>query len=168
MPLPFSFVVKYRSKIRCRCSGLIPAPVSANATEHPAAARGGTLDSQRSAVRHRLAGVEREIEKRLAQHGRVAVNVRHAQVLHDERDAGALRLGLHDRDDLVEQRRQRHRLQLEILGSRELQEPLHDFVEPPDLVRDHLDVLQRLRGRRLGDRERAAARHAHGRPAGDG
>ena len=175
MPLPFSFVVKYRSKIRCRCSGLIPTPVSVNddRTRRPRAAV--ALDSQRAAVRHRLAGVEREVEKRLAQHRRVAVDVRHAVALDDERDAGALRLGLHDRDDLVEQRRQRHRLQFEILGSRELQEPLHHFVEPPDLVRDHLDVLQRLamagdsrrrpRARRCPPRPRRRGRRRRLRPA---
>ena len=101
-------------------------------TRRPRAA--SQRDPQRAAVRHRLTGVQREVQERLAQHRRIAVDVGRAVALDDQLDAGALRLGPHDRHDLVDQRPQRDRLQLQILGPRELQEPLHDFVEPPDLV----------------------------------
>ena len=33
IPLPLTFVVKYRSKIRCKCSGGMPTPVSLNAID---------------------------------------------------------------------------------------------------------------------------------------
>ena len=61
-------------------------------------------------------------------------------------DAGALGFGADDRHDFVEQRRQVHRLQLQILGAVELQKSLHDLVEPVNLIGDDVDVLKRLTG----------------------
>ena len=83
MPLPFSFVVKYRSKIRCRCSGLMPTPVSVNDDRDAPAARRLAADPQRAAVGHRLTGVQRQVQKRLPQHRRIAVDVRRAVAVDD-------------------------------------------------------------------------------------
>ena len=161
MPLPFSFVVKYRSKIRCRCSGLMPTPVSANVIDDAAAARRLAPDAQRAAVRHRLTGVQRQVQERLAQHRRVAVDVGRAVALDDElrrrsRSASGRTIGTTSSSS----GRERDRLQLQILGPRELQEPLDHFVEPPDLAGDDVDVLERLGAidRRRGVAPTAAAR----------
>ena len=54
-----------------------------------------------------------------------------------------VRLGLDDRQDLLEQRRDLHRLEPQILRPRELQEPLHHLIQPPDLALDDGDVLER-------------------------
>ena len=77
-------------------------------------------------------------------------------MLHDERHLGPIGLGLHDGYDFVDERDERHRLQLQILGTRELQKPLHHLVEPPNLVGDHIHVLQRLHGRSVDHRHRCA------------
>ena len=114
----------------------MPTPVSVNVIDTRPRRAGAQLDSERAALRHRLAGVQREIEKGLAQHRRIAVDLERAIAVDRQLDPRALQLGPHDRDHLVEQDRQPHGLQLEILGTRELQESLHDLVEPPDLGRD--------------------------------
>ena len=52
-------------------------------------------------------------------------------------------------------------------GRRELQESLHDLVEPADLAGDDVDVLERLRAihrRRLGDHRRPSDAHGLRRP----
>ena len=87
----------------------------------------------------------------IGQHRGIAVHVRRGVALDGEVDAGTFRLGPHDRDDLVEQARHPNRLELEIFRPRELEESLHDLIEPLDLVGDHVDVFDRLafiKGRR--------------------
>jgi hypothetical protein len=103
------------------------------------------VNPQRAAGRHRLAGVQRQVQERLAEHPGIAVYIGHVVALNDQVDAGAFRFGPHDRHDLVEERRQPDRLQLQILGPRELQERLHNFVQAADFIGNDLDVLQRFR-----------------------
>ena len=125
---------------------------------HAAAARRLAANAQRAAVRHRLTGVQRQVEKRLPQHRRIAVDVGRAVAVDARaatpaRSASGRTIGTTSSSSAAE----RDRLQLEILGPRELQEPLHDLVEPADLVGDDVDVLERRR-RSTGDG--AAARRA--------
>ena len=54
--------------------------------------------------------------------------------------------GFDERQNLVEQLLDAHRLEPQVFGPRELQEPLHHLVEPPDFALDDLDVLQRIVG----------------------
>ena len=113
---------------------------------HPVARARRRRQPQGTAVRHRLARVDRQVEKRLPQHRRVAVD-RRARVggLDLDADAVLARLGLDDRQNLVEERRHAHGLQPQILGPRELQESLDHLIEPADLALDHFDVLERAR-----------------------
>ena len=62
MPLPCGLVVKYRSKIRDRCSGSMPSPVSSTSTETRLAGSPGR-DRQAATFGHGLARVERQIEE---------------------------------------------------------------------------------------------------------
>ena len=98
---------------------------------------------ERAPLRHRLAGVLREVQERLSQHRGIAVHGqlwRHVRVhLHPVR----YRLRFHERQDFIEERRHAYRLQRQVLGTRELQEPLHHLVESADLVLDDLDMLER-------------------------
>jgi hypothetical protein len=114
-----------------------------------------TSNAQRSPRRHGLTRVQREIEERLAQHRRIAVDVRDAVTVDCQGHAALLRFRPHDWHHLVHERRHAQRLQLEILGARELQEPLQHLIEPPDLVGDDVDMFQG-RGRRLGGNSRDA------------
>ena len=61
-----------------------------------------------------------------------------------------------------DQRRELHRLQLQLVGPRELQEPVHDLVEAADFLADHFDVLRDVRSRR--EDLRRAPRDRHRRP----
>ena len=68
-------------------------------------------------------------------------------VVGDERaeqlHAGLARFGVDDGHDFVQQGFQLHGLKPEILRSRELQESLHDLVEPSYLAGNRLNVLDR-------------------------
>ncbi len=72
-PVPVSLVVKNGSKMRARTSGVIPRPVSLTISAHVRAADlgplmrwivdNGGLDSQHAALGHRVARVQREVQK---------------------------------------------------------------------------------------------------------
>ena len=127
-------------------------------------------DPQRAAAGHRLTGVEGQIEERLPQHRRVAVDLDRSVALEQPaatpvRSASGLTIGMTSSNS----GRQHDRLQLQIFGPRELQEALHHLVEPSDLAGDDIDVLNRLgriEGRRV-HRGDAARRAPPRRPAAD-
>ena len=98
---------------------------------------------QRAAMRHCLTAVDRQVEKRLPEHRGVAVDVgqRHRRV-DGHLDVVRLRLGLDQRQDLLEQRANAHRLQLQIFGPREFQKSLHHLVQTTNGAFDHFDVLE--------------------------
>ena len=77
IPLPFSFVVKYRSKIR-PSSPEDPDAGVFDVDLAPGAAAPAARDPQRSAVGHRLTRIQREVQERLRQHVGSAVNLGHA------------------------------------------------------------------------------------------
>ena len=110
----------------------------------PVRARAAAM-RRRPPLRHRLTGVEREIEKRLLQQAGVAAHRRQVgRALDPDLDVATcsprpMMTGM----QLVDERRERDRLQLQVLGPRELQEALHDLVEPPHLRGDDRDVLER-------------------------
>ena len=148
MPLPCCLVVKYRSKIRARCPAGCRRRCPRTRSRLAGRAAGTRRDPEPSAVRHRLTGVERQIQKRLLEQSRVGADAaanrpgRRAARPRRVLLASALSTGISSSTSGAN----RHRLQLQIFGPRELQEALHDFVEPPDLRRDDRDVLQRRRG----------------------
>ena len=94
---------------------------------------------------HGLTRVQRKVQKRLAQHRRIGIHFDRSVALERQLNAGSLRLGLDDRHRLREEGRQGDGLQFQVLGSRELQEPLDDLVQPTDFAGDHVDVLYGLR-----------------------
>ena len=75
VPLPTGLVVKNGSKIRSRCSALMPQPVSVTFTA-PCRRRGRRADGQLAAVGHRVAGVQREVQQDLLELVHVAVDFR--------------------------------------------------------------------------------------------
>ena len=160
MPLPFSLVVKYRSKMRGRFSGGMPTPVSSTdrATrrrEATAAAR-----AKRAAVGHRLQRVDRQVQHRLHQHALVGVDVRQGRCAHSSRmvtrrrcASGAIvnttswmTVGSSDR------------LQLQLVGPGELEEPGDHLVQPLDLARDDVHVLRQVELARRAARRAPARR----------
>ena len=86
--------------------------------------------------RHRLARIDRQIQEHLTQHRGITID-RGQRRRHLDADPNAVlvRLGLDHRKDLLQQRRDLHRLEPQILRSREFQEPLHYLIQAPDLSR---------------------------------
>src|SRR5262245_30025536 len=93
-------------------------------------------------MRHGLAGVQQQVEKGLAKHRHVAVDVRDAGAIDTQLVAGDIRLGSNNWNDFVVQIGQAHRLQLQIFGPGELQEALNDLVEPPDFIGYDVDMFE--------------------------
>jgi hypothetical protein len=98
---------------------------------------------QRAAMRHSLTAVDCQVEKRLPEHRRVTVDAgqRHRGV-YRHLDVVGLRLGLDQRLDLLEQRANAHRLELQIFGPREFQKSLNHLVQTTNGTLDHFDVLE--------------------------
>ena len=116
----------------------MPTPVSSTSISTRRRGVGAAGDLQRAAVGHRLAGVEREVQQRLAaaSPGSALISGSVARALDLHRDVAPLRL----RRDRRRRHREMsdgelHRLQLQLVGPRELQEADDDLVEPPDLAR---------------------------------
>ena len=86
----------------------------------------------------------------MTKHRGVAIDDQCLIAVHVEHNVGSIGFRPHDRVDFVEERREHHRLELQIFRARELEKALNDLVETPNLARDDVDMLQRVRGT-LGD-----------------
>ena len=127
----------------------MPTPVSSTSISTRLRERGAARDAQRAALGHRLAGVEREVEQRLPQHPGVRVDRRQvrpgtrASRSRCRRSASGVTevtMSLMTAGEL-------DGLQLELVGTRELEEAVQHLVETLDFARDDVDVVDRRRRR---------------------
>ena len=124
-------------------------PVSSHLDLDALARRGAAVDAQPAAIGHRLARIEREIEQRLPQHPGIRIDARQIRLAFDlHRDIESLRLRRHGGGNVGDELHEAHRLQLELVGTREFQKPDHHFIEPPDLLADGVQMLFNIDGRR--------------------
>ena len=139
MPLPLSLVVKYRSKMRAQVLGrnaharvldvdLDPAPAARRGTRSCSVPPSG-IAWQALSARFSSACCSMPGSALISRQARRAL--RSCTVMPRRSASGA-----DIDDDVADERRELHRLQLQLVGPRELQEAVDDLVEAPDLARD--------------------------------
>ena len=141
VPLPTPLVVKNGSKMRERCSGLMPVPVSEMRTTS-APSSSDEPDAELAAPRHGVEGVEDDVDEHLLEPLALGVDGRDGRELEDQADVHVLELVVDERQDLLEALLEVDALERGLRGAAgEGQEVLDD---PGDPVGLGLDLLQDL------------------------
>ena len=111
----------------------------------------GAVDAEPPTLRHGLDGVLRQVEEHVSQLRGIARDQQTAVgAAAGNRDARAVRLGLHRIEHARHERRNRHGAELRFVGAHEFQEALDALVKAANLLLDDLDVLRgRLPRRQL-------------------
>ena len=101
------------------------------------------LDGERAAIRHRLGGVENQIQKCLFQLRRIAHHQRQVRLqFADQPDVLVGQLVPHQQSEFVNQFVQIHRRKFRFRRAREVQNLLHDFVQVLDFRVNDPGVLR--------------------------